>query len=156
MGRQYLQQETCDRAIVLTVGDSHASSALSTLSHHALVTPVAGQAQCTQQCPLTRSTRLASRLSGHGVMKQCGLAGLCFGGRTALGSRLSQVHMGVVAMGQDCNYQLDTTKLEKKKKEVTLGVCGIWPIYLHVALCLRTALGRGILAIYHTSLGLIS
>jgi hypothetical protein len=66
----------------------------------------------------------------------------------------TQVHMGVVAMGQDCNYQLDTTKLGKK--EVTLGVCGIWPIYLRVALCLRTALGRGILAIYHTSLGLIS
>ena len=55
------------------------------LSHRALATPVAGRAQC-------------------------GLIELCFGGRTALDLCLSRVRTGVVAMRQDCNYQLDTMK----------------------------------------------
>ena len=59
--------------------------------------------------------RLASGLSGHCVKKQCGLVGLCFGGRTALDLRLSQVRMGVAVMGQDCNYQLDVMQLGNKK-----------------------------------------
>ena len=59
--------------------------------------------------------RLASGLSGHCVKKQCGLVGLCFGGRTALDLRLSRVHTGVEAMRQDCTYQLDTTKLGKNE-----------------------------------------
>ena len=42
--------------------------------------------------------RLASRLSGQCVKKQCGLAGSCFGGRMALDLRLSQVLTGVAAM----------------------------------------------------------
>jgi hypothetical protein len=49
--------------------------------------------------------RLASGLSEQCVKKQCDLAGLCFGGRMALDLRLSQVHTGVAAMGQDCNFQ---------------------------------------------------
>ena len=54
---------------------------------------------------------LASGLSGHCVKKQCGLAGLCFGGRMALDLLLSRVRKGVALMGQDCNYQLDKTNL---------------------------------------------
>ena len=56
--------------------------------------------------------RLASLLSGHCVKKQCGMVGLCFGGRIALELRL---RMGVAAMKQDCNYQLDTMKLGRKR-----------------------------------------
>ena len=59
--------------------------------------------------------RLASGLSAHCVMKQCGLVGLCFGGRMALDLRLSRVCTGVAVMRQDCNYQLDTTKLGRKR-----------------------------------------
>ena len=87
------------------------------LSHRTLATPVAGRAQCT----LTRSpgdtlVQLASGLDGHCVKKQCGLVGLCFGGHMALDLRLSRVRTGVAAMRQDCNYyQLDTTKLGRKK-----------------------------------------
>jgi dienelactone hydrolase len=64
--------------------------------------------------------RLASGLSEQCVKKQCGLAGLCFGGRTALDLHLSRVHMVVAGMGQDRNYQLDITKLnwgEKRGKK---------------------------------------
>jgi hypothetical protein len=53
--------------------------------------------------------------SGHCVKKQCGLVGLCFGGHTALDFRVSRVRTGVAAMRQDCNYQLDTTKLGRKR-----------------------------------------
>ena len=49
------------------------------------------------------------------VEKQCGLVGSCFGGCMALGICLSRVPTGVAAMGQDCNYQLDTTKLGEKR-----------------------------------------
>ena len=35
----------------------------------------------------------------------------------ALNFDLSQVHRAVVAMGQDCNYQLDITKLGQQKKQ---------------------------------------
>jgi hypothetical protein len=45
--------------------------------------------------------RLASGLSRHCVKRQCGLAELCFGGRTALDLHLSRVRKGVAAMGQD-------------------------------------------------------
>ena len=55
------------------------------------------------------------RLSEHCVKKQCGLGGLCFGGRLALDLHLFRVRMGVAAMRQDCNYQLDTTKLGRKR-----------------------------------------
>jgi hypothetical protein len=58
--------------------------------------------------------RLASGLSGQCVKKQCGLAGSCFGGRMDLDLRLCRVRTAVVAMGQDCNYQLDITKLGRK------------------------------------------
>ena len=58
--------------------------------------------------------QLASWLDGRCVKKQCGLVGLCFGGSVALDPRLSRVRTGVAAMRQDCNYQLDTTKLGRK------------------------------------------
>ena len=64
--------------------------------------------------PLT-FVRLASGLSEHCVKKQCGLAELCFRGRMGLDLRLSRVRTGVAAMGQDCNYQLDVTKLWRKR-----------------------------------------
>ena len=59
--------------------------------------------------------RLASRLSEQCVKKQCGLAGSCFGGRMALDLRLSRIRTGDAAMGQNCNYQLDITKLGRKR-----------------------------------------
>ena len=66
--------------------------------------------------------QLAAGVSGRCVKKQCGLAGLSFGGRTARDLRLSRVRRGVAAMGQDYDYQLDSTKLGKKsiKRVVTL------------------------------------
>jgi hypothetical protein len=60
--------------------------------------------------------QLASGLSGHCVKKLYGLVGSCFGGRTALELRLSWIRTGVIAMGQDCNYQLCTIKLGRGKK----------------------------------------
>jgi hypothetical protein len=48
------------------------------------------------------------------VKKQCGLAGFCFRVRMALDLHLSRICTGVAAMGQDCNYQLDITKLGVK------------------------------------------
>ena len=47
---------------------------------------------------------LASWLEVRCVKKQCGLVGLCFGGRMAFDLRLSQARTGVVAMRQDSNY----------------------------------------------------
>ena len=47
---------------------------------------------------------LTSGLDAHCVKKQCGLVGLCFGGRMAFDYRLSRAHAGVVAMRQDSNY----------------------------------------------------
>jgi hypothetical protein len=57
----------------------------------------------------------AAGLSEHCVKKQCGLAGSCFRGRMGLDLHLSRVSTGVAAMGQDCNYQLDVTKLWRKR-----------------------------------------
>jgi hypothetical protein len=59
--------------------------------------------------------RMASWLSKQCVKKQRGLAGLYFGGCMALDLRLSRVSTGVPAIGQDCNYQLDITKLGRKR-----------------------------------------
>ena len=69
--------------------------------------------------------RLASGLSRRCVEKQCGVAGLCFGGRTALDLRLSRVCTGVAAMGQDCNYHLDTTELGRKKTIIESSIDSI-------------------------------
>ena len=89
------------------------------LSHCALATPVAGwgHAHGRQLDGVSSDTlvRLASELSGQCVKKQCVLAGSCFRGRMALNLRFSRVRMGVAAMGQDCNYQLDLTKIGEKK-----------------------------------------
>ena len=91
------------------------------LSHHALATSVAGRAHARWHgCKLYgvfshTLVRLASGLSEQCVKKQSGLAGSCFGGHMALDLRLSQVRTGVSAMGQDCNYQLDTMKLGRQK-----------------------------------------
>ena len=45
--------------------------------------------------------RLASGLDAHCVKKQCGLVGLCIGGRLTFNLRLSRARTGVVAMRQD-------------------------------------------------------
>jgi hypothetical protein len=47
--------------------------------------------------------RLASGLDARCVKKQCGLVGLCFGGRMAFDLHLSRARTGVVAMRQDSN-----------------------------------------------------
>ena len=48
--------------------------------------------------------RLASRLDACCVKKQCGLVGLCIGGRITFNLRLSRARTGVVAMRQDSSY----------------------------------------------------
>jgi hypothetical protein len=75
------------------------------LSHLAPATPVAGKLTKVARC-----TVFPPCLSGWlpGWMrcdkKQCGLVGLCFGGRMAFDLCLSQACTGVVAMRQDSNY----------------------------------------------------
>ena len=59
--------------------------------------------------------RLASGLSEQCVKKQC------WQGRASEDACLSRVRTGVAVMGQDCNYQLDITKLgrnESKKNDI--------------------------------------
>ena len=58
--------------------------------------------------------RLVSGLSEQCVKIHCGLARLCFRGRMALDRCLSQVRSGVAVMGQDCNHQLENTKLGRE------------------------------------------
>ena len=82
----------------------------------------AGRAQCT----LTRSPGVRCFLPHIGAagfrVKQAwcqvavwlGWVGLYFGGCKALNLCLSRVRTGVAAMRQECNYQLDTTKLGRK------------------------------------------
>ena len=48
--------------------------------------------------------RLASGLDARCVKKQCGLVGLCIGGRMTFNLRLSRALTGVVAMRQDSSY----------------------------------------------------
>ena len=48
--------------------------------------------------------RLASWLDARCVKKQCGLVGLCIGGRMAFTLRLSRARAGVVEMRQDSSY----------------------------------------------------
>ena len=48
--------------------------------------------------------RLASGLDARYVKKQCGLVGLCIGGRITFNLRLSRARMGGVAMRQDSSY----------------------------------------------------
>ena len=48
--------------------------------------------------------RLASGLDTRCVKKQCGLVGLCIGGRMAFDLCLSRARTGIVAMRQDTNY----------------------------------------------------
>ena len=64
---------------------------------------------------LNTLVRLAAGLREQCVMKQCGLAGLCFGGRMAFDLPLSRVSMGVASMGQVSNYQLDIMKKGLRK-----------------------------------------
>ena len=96
------------------------------LSHRAPATPVAGRAQCTltkvARCtvfPPTHPTRLTSGLDARCVQKQCGLVGLCIGGRLTFTLRLSRARTRGVALRQDSSSddQLDTTKLGRKKGE---------------------------------------
>jgi hypothetical protein len=76
------------------------------LSHRALATPVAGRAQCTltrslgAQCFLHTLVRPVYGLDVRCVKKQCGLVGLCFGGRMAFDLRLSRARTEDVAMRQ--------------------------------------------------------
>ena len=77
-------------------------------------------------CTLTRSPGVQCFLQhigvadfgicGHCVKKQWGLAGSCFGGRTALDLRLSRVCTGVAAMRHNYQlyYQLDTQNWGEK------------------------------------------
>ena len=64
--------------------------------------------------------RLASVLSEQRVKKRC-----CFVGRVALDLRLSRVCTGVAAMGQDCNYQLDITKLGRNRGKIPCFTVGM-------------------------------
>ena len=48
--------------------------------------------------------RLASGLDARCVKKQCGLVGLCIGGRMTFNFRFSRARTGVVAMRQDSSY----------------------------------------------------
>jgi hypothetical protein len=68
------------------------------------------------RCFLCHMVRLASGSCGYCVKKQCGLVGSGFRGRTGFDLHLSRVRTGVAVMRQDCNYQLDTTKLGRLKK----------------------------------------
>ena len=47
---------------------------------------------------------LASGLDTRCVKKQCGLGGVCIGGRMTFNLRLSRARTGVVAMRQDSSY----------------------------------------------------
>ena len=72
-----------------------------------------GAVRANQGCQVhgVSSDTLVRLASGCCVKKQCGLVGLCIGGRMTFNLRLSQARMGVVAMRKDSNYlQLDTTK----------------------------------------------
>ena len=60
-------------------------------------------------------------LSCHCVKKQCGLAGLCFGGCKALDLRLSRVRTGVTTMGHDC-YWIPRNWGEKGVKQKSWGL----------------------------------
>ena len=74
------------------------------LSHRAPATPVAGRAQCA--LTKVRHIGVAGFQGGwHCVKKQCGLVGLCIGGRMTFNLRLSPARMGVIAMRQDCSYK---------------------------------------------------
>ena len=76
------------------------------LTHRTPATPVAGRAQCT----LTKVARWTVFPPTHwcgwlpGVKKQCGLVGLCIGGRMTFNLRLSRARTGIVAMRQDSSY----------------------------------------------------
>ena len=48
--------------------------------------------------------RLTSGLDARCVKNQCGLVGLCIGGRMTFNLRLSRARTGVVAMRQDSSY----------------------------------------------------
>ena len=58
--------------------------------------------------------RLAAGLDARGVKKQCGLGGLCIGGRMTFNLRLSRARTGVVAMRQDSSYHEIGEKRGKK------------------------------------------
>ena len=73
-------------------------------------TPVAGRAQCVLikvarcTCFLRHIGAAGFRVGERCVKKQCGLAGLCIGGRMTFNLRLSRARTGVVAMRQDSSY----------------------------------------------------
>ena len=66
--------------------------------------PVANQGRQVHSVSSDTLVWLASGLDARCVKKQCGLVGLCFGGRVAFDLRLSRTRTGVVAMRQDSNY----------------------------------------------------
>ena len=81
------------------------------LSHRAPATPVAGRARCAltkvARCTVFPLTHWCGWLPGWRcavLKKQCGLVGLCFGGRMVFDLSLSQARTGFVAMRQDSNY----------------------------------------------------
>ena len=111
------------------------------LSHRAPATPVAARAQCA----LTKVARysdtlvwLASGLDARCVKKQCGLVGLCIGGRMTFNLRLSRARTGVVAMRQDSSYYNNWipqnwgekgVKLNNKKKEIASSQQYSWDVW---------------------------
>ena len=74
------------------------------LSHRAPATPVAGRGCQVHGVSSDTLVRLASGLDARCVKKQCGLVGLCIGGRMAFNLRLSRARTRVVAMRQDSSY----------------------------------------------------
>ena len=65
-----------------------------------------GEVLANQGCQVhgVSLVRLASGLDARCVKKQCGLVGLCIGGRMPFNLRLSRDRTGVVAMRQDSSY----------------------------------------------------
>ena len=53
---------------------------------------------------VSNPVRLASGVDARCVKKQCGLVGLCIGGRMTFNLHLSRARTGVVAMRQDSSY----------------------------------------------------
>jgi hypothetical protein len=72
----------------------------------------AGCLQADEGCQLDGVSSDTLLQLASGLTKQCGLAGLCFGGCMALDLRLSRVCRGVA---NNCNYQLGR-KIVKKYK----------------------------------------
>ena len=77
---------------------------VSSLTSDSCGGPGAMHANQVARCTVFPPTHWCGWLDARCVKKQCGLVGLCFGGRMAFDLRLSQARTAVVAMRQDSNY----------------------------------------------------